>query len=487
MKALRTTLADQIEASAKAQFGGKISPALQRALDELKAQGQLQQLIDKANEASKSPVDKLKDAFSKLQDAIAKTSDEYRTYLDVIDGGKADLAQARINISSSAADAVNLGGKVTADEQTVALQEGKRNFADAYGQLVKQATKNGVVDQEKLNSLVDDFRAKLVAQVLPQLQEQNDSLGDAALSQDALIKKANEYVNNVLQPERDAQKALLDLQRQRTIEALKLLYIQRVYNEEVKKEIDRRAAKGIGVQVKGTAGETRLAVGGIIRKPTRALVGEAGPEVVIPLNDPKRAADLLRLSGLTRINSPLVPQQPFVPTHDFTPTARTTGQHPASPIFETLAQSLRGVANLARQDANAAAFFRMMRGASEKLRDFMSGVAAEVANIQPPTQARPLNVPTTISGRHFTPTQLSRLATPEPRTSTAPGVEPVTQAQLDGVVAAIKDLNGDNYEVKVYGQAQPIATGHEVVRQVKANRYLRVASRPPVEVTHASR
>lgn len=42
----------------------------------------------------------------------------------------------------------------------------------------------------------------------------------------------------------------------------------------------------------------QLANGAIVRSPTLALVGEAGPEAVIPLNRPQRAQELLNQSGL---------------------------------------------------------------------------------------------------------------------------------------------------------------------------------------------
>lgn len=44
-----------------------------------------------------------------------------------------------------------------------------------------------------------------------------------------------------------------------------------------------------------------LARGGVIDRPTVALVGEAGREVVLPLNDPQRARELAAQSGLTKI------------------------------------------------------------------------------------------------------------------------------------------------------------------------------------------
>jgi hypothetical protein len=41
-----------------------------------------------------------------------------------------------------------------------------------------------------------------------------------------------------------------------------------------------------------------FAEGGMVFGPTHALIGEAGPEVVIPLTKPRRAAQLVEQSGL---------------------------------------------------------------------------------------------------------------------------------------------------------------------------------------------
>lgn len=49
----------------------------------------------------------------------------------------------------------------------------------------------------------------------------------------------------------------------------------------------------------GLAGKL-FANGGIVTSPTNAVIGEAGPEVVIPLTRPRRAAELMRATGLDR-------------------------------------------------------------------------------------------------------------------------------------------------------------------------------------------
>lgn len=53
--------------------------------------------------------------------------------------------------------------------------------------------------------------------------------------------------------------------------------------------------------------------GGVVRQPTFGVVGEAGPEVVIPLTDPRRAIELVRQSGLMNLvlhaQNKMTPQQ----------------------------------------------------------------------------------------------------------------------------------------------------------------------------------
>lgn len=71
--------------------------------------------------------------------------------------------------------------------------------------------------------------------------------------------------------------------------------------------------KNFRLPKQGTRGFSEFAEGGIITHPTQALMGEAGPEVVIPLTRPARAAELLRMSGLDKMLQPATPSiQVFV-------------------------------------------------------------------------------------------------------------------------------------------------------------------------------
>lgn len=63
------------------------------------------------------------------------------------------------------------------------------------------------------------------------------------------------------------------------------------------------AFKVLGVSAPGIP---YLAKGAVIDQPTLAMVGEAGPEAVVPLSDPVAAASVLMKSGLANMMAPLV-------------------------------------------------------------------------------------------------------------------------------------------------------------------------------------
>lgn len=56
--------------------------------------------------------------------------------------------------------------------------------------------------------------------------------------------------------------------------------------------------KNFRLPAQGTRPFSEYAEGGLVTHPTNALIGEAGPEVVIPLTKPARAAQLMQQSGL---------------------------------------------------------------------------------------------------------------------------------------------------------------------------------------------
>jgi len=71
----------------------------------------------------------------------------------------------------------------------------------------------------------------------------------------------------------------------------------------------------IDVIQRGGLSVTKHAEGGIVRRPQVALLGEAGPEAVVPLTRPRRAAEILAQSGLalgSAAGPTIVMQGPFI-------------------------------------------------------------------------------------------------------------------------------------------------------------------------------
>jgi phage-related protein len=69
-------------------------------------------------------------------------------------------------------------------------------------------------------------------------------------------------------------------------------------NDKLIRPLKDKEVSAFGITLKPFGFLRELAEGGIIRVPTPAIVGEAGPEVVIPLTDPDRAKELVMQSGL---------------------------------------------------------------------------------------------------------------------------------------------------------------------------------------------
>lgn len=76
-------------------------------------------------------------------------------------------------------------------------------------------------------------------------------------------------------------------------------------------ELDRIYGAGSGDATRAAAnyggldGDRNIpgyAEGGIVSRPTYALVGEAGPEVILPLSDPRRSAQLMQQAGIGTAN-----------------------------------------------------------------------------------------------------------------------------------------------------------------------------------------
>lgn len=76
------------------------------------------------------------------------------------------------------------------------------------------------------------------------------------------------------------------------------------FNEALRDAIYLQSLINPNFNPRGPGGQQKFARGGIVTGPTNALIGEAGPEAVIPLTNPGRAAEVLNEAGLTSMISP---------------------------------------------------------------------------------------------------------------------------------------------------------------------------------------
>lgn len=99
------------------------------------------------------------------------------------------------------------------------------------------------------------------------------------------------------------------------------------------------AAGRVGAQV--ASGFQMYAEGGIVSRPTLAMAGEAGPEAILPLNNPARSAQILGQTGLSGMLTPTV--NVFIGNDQLTSYIDTQVAQAASTTARSLAYGNRGI------------------------------------------------------------------------------------------------------------------------------------------------
>lgn len=191
--------------------------------------------------------------------------------------------------------------------------EGMGSFADAINRAVEDGSFNEFLnDGIEIGGLLKDLLFELLGVFKTLFDETKDGGKDFLREMITAIQDLNEWLQS---PEgRDALNELIRLANT-FLEILKLVVgalgsvlafmgrIDATADIVLGKLglIERKglSAKGIGSAVATAAAGLRgLAAGGLVTQPTFALVGEAGPEAVVPLNDPARAQQVMAQAGL---------------------------------------------------------------------------------------------------------------------------------------------------------------------------------------------
>lgn len=212
--------------------------------------------MDKARDAAFGLIDATLDYEQSIDDLSETLKENGRTFTQESEKGRENIRAVgdAIKAAQRAAEERLASGKMTAEEARVLYDQ-------EVAEILRIAKAHGISEQAIRQ--VYDEAIKLVALPPPDTGWLNQISSAADLTAAAL------------------QRALREAQR-------------------------LRSGGGTGGG-KGPGGFLEFADGGMVAGPTPAIVGEAGPEVIIPLTRPARAAELMRMSGLDKMLAPATP------------------------------------------------------------------------------------------------------------------------------------------------------------------------------------
>lgn len=249
----------------------------------------LEQMAERLQETDPAAL-ALRDALDKLRDSTVDAKDKVSAFKDALDrliGGNLDAEKAVVSFQ----DKIDgLGAKLKAngnnlDAHTKAGRDNLTMIED-----VVSATRTHIEALQAQGASAEELRAAFNGDT----QALRDQLTQAGLTKnqiDALLQSYGLVPSN-LTTIIDADTSLAQTKIQALLDWLK------ANADTILTPFESGSAK------KGRV--TRMAVGGIVDRPQFALIGEAGPELVLPLKDPRRMAELLadahrggQLSGLS--------------------------------------------------------------------------------------------------------------------------------------------------------------------------------------------
>ena len=279
-----------------------------------KLKSMVQEFRQAAVKAAQAVVDNLNDSLQKAQSQLDETRGKFNQLKDAIAGniqsivnfGKAAEGENFLEgLIGQAADATSFANKV---KQLIQLGLSERGIEQVLSAGFEAGTKiadeliaGGATMVQQVNTLLDGVQT---------LAEQ---VGDFGAKQfyDVGLKQGEALVNGILQALRDAQAELAAAQKaavdgsgipQFGARASKLLSdIGAIKSGKKRTQAEEAFAASLSASGRGISAaaaesirkQFKLAKGGIVMGPTNALIGEAGPEAVIPLSGANSARGAL--------------------------------------------------------------------------------------------------------------------------------------------------------------------------------------------------
>jgi hypothetical protein len=265
--------------------------------EEWKAESTLRskEATEAALEATDRSIEALEEQNGALQENIDKLTAQYDAQMSAVDAGYA-LEEAQFALT----DAV-----IAADEVFGTAEQGSREYREAQLSVIESA--NGVADAEVRVATETAAAAGQTLTAAENVDIMNASLVDQASqlngpSRDALLEHIAKI--NEIPPEKmteiEAAVAAGDLElaerlineASRTRTTAVGVDLNRDQEADVERRLNNLARwRGTGIDI-NTNVRGRGATGGIVTQPTVSLIGEAGPEAVIPLNQMPGASPL---------------------------------------------------------------------------------------------------------------------------------------------------------------------------------------------------
>lgn len=358
--ALLRSLQTEIRDSPVARFIEGLPESTREAIAEQQALSEVQRLVAREQERQRGGAVRYAEAYDEVAGSVDAATDAYDRWLDSQTGGAVDLAEVRLGVLDFArsmrdlATDPELSPFERTQEELLLVADAQRQVGDAVSTFIAESNGDYDVFLGKVQGLESELTAGLVEtlgisteeaaglvdQILQIPPETTFSvLADTAQAvtglddvQNRVLTYINSNINNrvlldAADPVTDmgivqtllANYAASDPQAKAFLDTLNVQE-QAAFAESLLAELDSRRVTsnldiivGVGMDPKveqatgdryiaaamaAWAKENGFARGGLISAPQLALVGEAGPELILPLDDRDRMVELLRMAGV---------------------------------------------------------------------------------------------------------------------------------------------------------------------------------------------
>lgn len=366
--------------SPAAQYIEQLPAKTRAALREQSRLAEVQKLITDEENRNRGSAIKFAEAYDKVNDSVSKATGAYSKWVQGLQGAKVPLAEVKLGILDYAKQLLEVRNnpdlkpfeKQNQDLKLVAAAQDEAT--NALGRFVEESGGNYDTFRNKVNVLSleltqglaeslgisQEEAKKLVDQILliPSAGEFGQLAGITAniTGMDDLQGRVTTFITSDIRnsvyldatdptkksavidawitqyvasdPKAKAYLDTLDPQEKAQLIANILKGIDgktatsTVYLDVIERRYQEGIDSGAIAQQQKLLGKPRVAnaAGSVVRAPVVSLVGEAGPEVILPLTDPARMAELLRQVGvsadLARLTAGMAAGQPAAPPAD---------------------------------------------------------------------------------------------------------------------------------------------------------------------------